>query len=392
MESTERIDFGHHEPSYTDMRSRLSSDRQKGESERKLRPLTHEDVEKPATPEDDDGSSNSSSQSGRESRHPRRPGSRHGLKATRSISVIRDGIQSLHDVELGEPLEKEPTPRHLVQDENLVTWDIEDPENPKTWPFGKKWAAVTIISIFTFISPVSSSMTAPALDAIGAELNMTSDFEKSMSLSIFVLGECFLVGTSGSILRTSADGALAYAVGPLILGPLSELYGRVIVLQLANLFYLFFNLGCGLSQTSSQLIAFRFLSGFGGSAALAVGGGVLSDVFTAEERGRAMSIYSLAPLLGPAVGPIAGAFISENVSWRWVFYATTIADALIQIAGLFFLRETYTPVLLQWRKNKLIKETGNTALYTDFDDPDKTVRATLATAISRPFRMLFVSN
>lgn len=102
-----------------------------------------------------------------------------------------------------------------------------------------------------------------------------------------------------------------------------------------------------------------------------------------------MSIYSLAPLLGPAIGPIAGAFISENTSWRWIFYATTIADAVIQCSGLFFLRETYAPVLLRWRKEKLIKETGNTQLYTDFDSPDKTVSRTLATAFVRPFRMLF---
>lgn len=182
--------------------------------------------------------------------------------------------------------------------------------------------------------------------------------------------------------------APAYAIGPLLLGPLSELYGRVIVLQLSNLFYLFFNLGCGLCRTKEQLIVFRFFAGFGGSAPLALGGGVLSDLFTAEERGKAMSIYSLAPLLGPAVGPIAGGFIAENTSWRWIFYATTIADAIIQVSGLFLLQETYAPVLLRWRKEKLIRETGNTALHTDFDDPDKTVRGALATAFMRPFRLL----
>lgn len=174
----------------------------------------------------------------------------------------------------------------------------------------------------------------------------------------------------------------------MLLGPLSELYGRVIVLQLSNLFYLFFNLGCGLCHTKVQLIIFRFLAGFGGSAPLAIGGGVLSDLFTAEERGKAMSIYSLAPLLGPAIGPIAGAFIAENTSWRWIFFATTIADALIQAAGVFLLQETYAPVLLRWRKEKLIRETGNTSLHTDFDDPDKTVRDILTTAFKRPFRML----
>jgi len=73
---------------------------------------------------------------------------------------------------------------------------------------------------------------------------------------------------------------------------------------------------------------------------LQIGGGVLSDCWRAEERGLAISIYSLAPLLGPAIGPIAGGFITQNSTWRWAFYATSIADAIIQIFGLFFLRET----------------------------------------------------
>lgn len=107
---------------------------------------------------------------------------------------------------------------------------------------------------------------------------------------------------------------LAYAIGPLFLGPLSEIYGRVIVLQLSNLFFLAFNIGCGFAQTKDQLIAFRFLSGLGGSAPLALGGGVLSDCWRAEERGKSISIYSLAPLLGPAVGPIAGGFIAMKVN------------------------------------------------------------------------------
>lgn len=76
------------------------------------------------------------------------------------------------------------------------------------------------------------------------------------------------------------------------------------VLQITNILYLCFNLGCGLARTKAQLIIFRFLAGLGGSAPLAIGGGVLADLFTAEQRGKAMSIYSLTPLLGPAIGPI----------------------------------------------------------------------------------------
>ncbi|KAF4611317.1 hypothetical protein G7Y89_g15696 [Cudoniella acicularis] len=289
-----------------------------------------------------------------------------------AVPEVRDGIKDERDrdLEAGPNLEKSKSSKsgRSTRDPNLVTWEgPDDPNNPKNWAFKRKWAATLVVSSFTFISPVSSSMVAPALNAIAKEFDITNSVEQSLTLSIFVL---------------------AYAIGPLFLGPLSEMYGRVIVLQTSNLLYLFFNLGCGLAQTKGQLIAFRFLSGLGGSAPLAIGGGVLSDLFNAEQRGRAISIYSLAPLLGPAIGPIAGGFITENTTWRWVFYATTIADALIQISGLFFLQETYPAVLLHRKKTKLIKETGNEALHTEYDRPDRTLAKSLSVSLVRPFRLL----
>jgi hypothetical protein len=131
-----------------------------------------------------------------------------------------------------------------------ITWDgPDDPGNPKNWTIKKKWAIVVTVSLFTFISPVSSSMVAPALTTMSKDLNITDAVESQLTLSIFVL---------------------AYAVGPLFLGPLSEIYGRVIVLQLSNLFYLVFNIACGVAQTKTQVIVCRLFSGLGGSAPMAV--------------------------------------------------------------------------------------------------------------------------
>lgn len=94
-----------------------------------------------------------------------------------------------------------------------MTWDgADDPENPKNWTMRKKWGATLFVSAFTFISPVSSSMVAPALDTMSREFGITSSVESQMMLSIFVL---------------------AYAIGPL-----SESFGRWPVLLLSNLFYL----------------------------------------------------------------------------------------------------------------------------------------------------------
>lgn len=284
---------------------------------------------------------------------------------SRTVSEVHHDIEIRREVTLASPATEKQAP--APSDPNLVTWDLPyDPENPKTWTMRKKWAAVVTVSFFTLISPVSSTMIAPCMTAIAKDMHITSQLDQALTLSIFLL---------------------AYAVGPLFLGPLSELYGRVPVLQLVNLIYLFFNLGCGLSRTRAQMIAFRFLAGLGGSAPLAIGGGVLADLFTAEQRGRAMSIYSLMPLLGPAIGPIAGAFVTARTTWRWVFFATTIADAVIQLAGLFFLKETYAPVLLRRRRARLARETGNAALHTAYDS-DRSVARKLATALVRPFRLL----
>ena len=119
-----------------------------------------------------------------------------------------------------------------------------------------------------------------------------------------------------------------------------------------------------------------------------VGGGALGDCWRADERGRAIAVYSLAPLLGPTVGPIAGGFITEKTTWRWAFYATSIADGVIQVCGLFFLRATYPPKLLQRKAQRLRKETGNTELRTEFYHPERSFINTMKRSLSRPFILL----
>jgi multidrug resistance protein len=260
--------------------------------------------------------------------------------------------------------------RRSEKDVNLVTWDgPDDPMNPKNWSRQRKWAATITVSLFTFISPVSSSMIAPALHNIAVEFHEDPNSSVvPLALSVFVLG---------------------FAVGPLFIGPMSELFGRRIVLQVSNLFYFIFNLACGFSQNTSQLVAFRFLSGLGGSAPLGIGGGVLGDLWMPQERGRAMALYSLMPLLGPAIGPIAGGFIAQYSDWRWVFYATCIAAIVIQIMGFFFLQETYAAEILRSKKSKLIKQTGNKELHTEFETPNRKLSKHLSAAFERPFRLLF---
>jgi len=80
---------------------------------------------------------------------------------------------------------------------------------------------------------------------------------------------------------------------------------------------LVWNMACGLARSKNEVIVFRFLAGLGGSAPLAISGAVIGDLFDPENRGKAMSIYSVV-LLGPAIGPVAGAWIAEKSTWHWV--------------------------------------------------------------------------
>ncbi|KAL4738125.1 major facilitator superfamily domain-containing protein [Aspergillus similis] len=253
------------------------------------------------------------------------------------------------------------------EDRHLVTWrGPDDPENPKNWPKGLKWKNTWAVSLFVFISPVSSAMIAPALQDLGESLGMHSEIEVYLSLAIFIL---------------------AYAVGPIFFGPASELYGRMRLLQVSNVWYLAWNLGCGFATTKSQFFAFRFLAGIGGSAPLAIGGGAISDMWSAEERGKAMGIYTLGPILGPVVGPIAGGFITQYSTWRWVFWSTSAAAVGIQAIGFVWLRESHPATLLRMRRDSLAKKTGNEKLYVDVKAD--TLVYTLAHAFERPLKLFF---
>ncbi|GBE85551.1 Efflux pump vrtL [Sparassis crispa] len=241
------------------------------------------------------------------------------------------------------------------------------------WSYRRKWAATVVVSAFAFITPVTSSIIAPA----------------SLQLT-----EHFGIGNSTELACVTSIFVLAYAFGPLLLGPLSELYGRSRVLQLANLWYLAWNIGCGLSQNTSQIMAFRFLAGLGGSAPLSIGGGVLADCWKPEERGKAIALYSVAPVLGPVIGPVVGAWIAQKSTWRWVFYSTSIADAVIQVLGLFFLKESFAPLLLARKANELRKNPTEKAarareIRSKFDNADREWKSTMARALRRPL-MLFI--
>lgn len=183
---------------------------------------------------------------------------------------------------------------------------------------------------------------------------------------------------------------LATAFGPLVIGPLSEVYGRKPVLHATNIWFLVWNIVCGFSRNKAELLAARFLAGFGASAIYALGGGVLGDVWRPEQRGRSLGLYLLIPLLGAAVGPILGGFIIESTTWRWIFWSTSILQGVMIVGSIPFFFETHAPTILRKKAKHLRKITGDPRYYTEDDvlALGRSITWVLMRSLSRPMRLL----
>lgn len=154
-------------------------------------------------------------------------------------------------------------------------------------------------------------------------------------------------------------------------------------------------LAAALSPNLGSLIAFRFLGGVGGSACIAVGGGVIADLFPVQQRGLANSMFAVGPLFGPTIGPIMGGFIAQRAGWRWVYWVLLIACACLSGGFLVVSKETNAAVLVRAKTRRLIKQTGREYLKSAYDagksSSELRVTSVLAIGIARPFRMILSS-
>lgn len=144
-------------------------------------------------------------------------------------------------------------------------------------------------------------MFVPGASALILEFGITSSMTGALTVTIYILG---------------------FALGPLILASLSEIYSRMIVYHLSNAVYIAFTIyiGCALSTNTTMFLIFRFICGCAASSSMAIGGGSIADLYVQKERGKTMAIFGLGPLLGPVIG----GFMTQSLGWRWTFWLILI--------------------------------------------------------------------
>jgi len=115
-------------------------------------------------------------------------------------------------------------------------------------------------------------------------------------------------------------------------GKLSDLFGRRPLYQIGIAVFLIGSAACGLSQSMTQLIIARAVQGLGAGALVPLAMTIIGDIFTLQERARMQGVFSGVWGLASIVGPLIGGFITDQLSWRWVFYINVpigIASAAI---------------------------------------------------------------
>jgi len=176
---------------------------------------------------------------------------------------------------------------------------------------------------------------------------------------------------------------LGISAGSLIVGPLSEELGRNPVYLVSTMFYLCFTLGDALAPNFGAQITFRFLAGLFSSPALSCYGGSLADMYDTEERQKVWAIFALSPLLSPVLSPVAGGWIENHISWRWVYWIGLILSGAVYLAALLFLRETFSPMIIQWRTYHLRQITGDDNYTCDLEGRES-LGSRLAQNLTRP--------
>lgn len=201
------------------------------------------------------------------------------------------GCTTFHD---DEEHSKDAEKGHSTDKQFEVRFDGDsDPMNPRSFSKFRKWVIVLIVSASSTCVTCASSMYTLTYGQITMEFHI-SRVVATLGLSLFVMG---------------------LGLGPMLLGPLSEFYGRRPIYIVSFACFMIWLIPCAVAKNVETELVSRFIDGFAGSAFLSVAGGTVGDMFVRNELQAPMMIFTASPFIGPPVGPIVAGFINQYTNW-----------------------------------------------------------------------------
>lgn len=123
---------------------------------------------------------------------------------------------------------------------------------------------------------MASTLFAPGVPNVLKDFHSTNSAIASLMVSVFIIG---------------------FAIGPLVLSPMSEIYGRMPITHIANVTFLVASLVCAVAVDIPMLIVFRLVMGLAGCVPITLGGGFVADLMPPEQRGLALNLWTIGPLM-----------------------------------------------------------------------------------------------
>ncbi|GEM08011.1 MFS multidrug transporter [Rhodotorula toruloides] len=245
-----------------------------------------------------------------------------------------DGEQSL-----------DPATRKWKND--VVTFDSkDDPANPKNWTFRRRYFLVALLGLTTMCSTFASSIFSTATPAVAAQFGVSTEVA-TLGTSLFLCG---------------------FILGPIIFGPLSEVYGRKTIF-IGTFAFICFSAGTATAKDLQTIMLTRFWAGVGASAA--------------------PSVVGLAIVAGPTVSPVIGSAVTvSHLGWRWTEYLVVILSSFVGLISVVVVPETFAPVILTRKAKKLRFETKRWALHSKHEENDFSLKHFAEKTLTRPIVML----
>jgi MFS transporter, DHA2 family, multidrug resistance protein len=193
-------------------------------------------------------------------------------------------------------------------------------------------------------TPVSQS-GAPHRFAITVSV-MAASILQALDTTIANVALPHIRGSLSATLEQMGWVLTSYIVAAAIMTPLSgwlaSRYGRKRVLLYSVAGFTIASALCGLSQSLLQIVLCRLLQGVCGAALIPLSQAVLLDINPPEQQGRASATWGMGVLIGPIIGPLLGGWLTDNYSWRWVFYINIPFGILSLLGMMTFMRESAT--------------------------------------------------
>src|SRR6201984_703121 len=175
-----------------------------------------------------------------------------------------------------------------------ITMNQADAWRPQVNP----WVIALAVTLATFMEVLDTSIANVALPHIAGSLSAGQD-ESTWVLTSYLVSNAIVLPLSGWL--SSIVGRKRFYMGCVFLFTVSSFL-------------------CGLAPNLPALIIFRILQGIGGGGLQPSEQAILADTFPPAKRGMAFAVYGIAVVMVPAIGPTLGGWITDNYTWRWIFF------------------------------------------------------------------------